>query len=185
VDGSLGCAMRRLRLCLLALLSALGLSAGPADSMTTISKYTFVGLCSDLVCPEGPTPGYGIGVLTLENYTPGAPLAASNFVDFTYLTGGFEIQRFAFESISGSLPGIFPSAASVDIEGNGAPHGEISFISSATGSWCAQYDGSKCNLGVGPSSSWSVPEPSTWAMTLAGFAGLGWLTARRRKLTPA
>ena len=28
-----------------------------------------------------------------------------------------------------------------------------------------------------------VPEPSTWAMTLAGFAGLGWLAhMRRRKL---
>ena len=32
----------------------------------------------------------------------------------------------------------------------------------------------------------AVPEPSTWAMTLAGFAGLGWLThMRRRKTSPA
>ena len=32
----------------------------------------------------------------------------------------------------------------------------------------------------------AVPEPSTWAMTLAGFAGLGWLTRmRRRKTSPA
>jgi hypothetical protein len=32
----------------------------------------------------------------------------------------------------------------------------------------------------------AAPEPSTWAMTLAGFAGLGWLAhLRRRKLTPA
>ena len=32
----------------------------------------------------------------------------------------------------------------------------------------------------------AVPEPSTWAMTLAGFAGLGWLASRRRrKLGPA
>jgi hypothetical protein len=31
-----------------------------------------------------------------------------------------------------------------------------------------------------------VPEPSTWAMTIMGFAGLGWLAhMRRRKLTPA
>jgi hypothetical protein len=31
-----------------------------------------------------------------------------------------------------------------------------------------------------------VPEPSTWAMMLAGFAGLGWLAhARRRKTLPA
>jgi hypothetical protein len=32
----------------------------------------------------------------------------------------------------------------------------------------------------------AVPEPSTWAMALAGFAGLGWLARmRKRKLTPA
>jgi hypothetical protein len=32
----------------------------------------------------------------------------------------------------------------------------------------------------------AVPEPSTWAMTLAGFAGLGWLAhTRRRKTSPA
>jgi hypothetical protein len=31
----------------------------------------------------------------------------------------------------------------------------------------------------------AAPEPSTWAMTLAGFAGLGWLAhLRKRKLTP-
>jgi hypothetical protein len=31
----------------------------------------------------------------------------------------------------------------------------------------------------------AAPEPSTWAMTLMGFAGLGWLARlRRRKLTP-
>ena len=26
-----------------------------------------------------------------------------------------------------------------------------------------------------------VPEPSTWAMMLAGFAGLGWLARQRRR----
>jgi hypothetical protein len=32
----------------------------------------------------------------------------------------------------------------------------------------------------------AVPEPSTWAMTLMGFAGLGWLAhTRRRKTSPA
>jgi PEP-CTERM motif len=32
----------------------------------------------------------------------------------------------------------------------------------------------------------AVPEPSTWAMMLAGFGGLGWLAqARRRKTSPA
>jgi hypothetical protein len=27
----------------------------------------------------------------------------------------------------------------------------------------------------------AVPEPSTWAMMLAGFAGLGWLAHTRRR----
>jgi hypothetical protein len=32
----------------------------------------------------------------------------------------------------------------------------------------------------------AAPEPTTWAMTIMGFAGLGWLAhMRRRKLTPA
>jgi hypothetical protein len=32
----------------------------------------------------------------------------------------------------------------------------------------------------------AAPEPSTWGMTLTGFAGLGWLARlRRRKVTPA
>jgi hypothetical protein len=32
----------------------------------------------------------------------------------------------------------------------------------------------------------AVPEPSTWAMMLAGFAGLGWLARTRgRKTSPA
>jgi hypothetical protein len=32
----------------------------------------------------------------------------------------------------------------------------------------------------------AAPEPSTWAMTLTGFAGLGWLARlRRRKLIQA
>jgi hypothetical protein len=29
----------------------------------------------------------------------------------------------------------------------------------------------------------TVPEPPTWAMTLAGFAGLGWLARLRKRKT--
>jgi PEP-CTERM motif len=59
-----------------------------------------------------------------------------------------------------------------------------------------QVDDSSENRPGGPTGSWngftpspfpgrSVPEPSTWAMMLLGFAGLGWLARlRRRKLTP-
>jgi len=42
------------------------------------------------------------------------------------------------------------------------------------------------NSGDGSISITSIPEPSTWAMMLAGFAGLGWpALLRKRKLSPA
>jgi hypothetical protein len=31
----------------------------------------------------------------------------------------------------------------------------------------------------------AVPEPSTWAMALTGFAGLGWVARMRRRKTAA
>jgi hypothetical protein len=42
------------------------------------------------------------------------------------------------------------------------------------------------NSSGGSISITAVPEPSTWAMMLAGFAGLGWLARTRgRKTSPA
>jgi PEP-CTERM motif len=42
------------------------------------------------------------------------------------------------------------------------------------------------NSGDGSIQIARIPEPSTWAMTLAGFAGLGWLARlRSRKTKPA
>jgi hypothetical protein len=42
------------------------------------------------------------------------------------------------------------------------------------------------SITITPVSGSAVPEPSTWAMALGGFAGLGWLAhMRRRKTSPA
>ena len=47
-----------------------------------------------------------------------------------------------------------------------------------------QYSATKWS--IRPISSSAVPEPSTWAMMLLGFAGLGWLARTRgRKTSPA
>jgi hypothetical protein len=57
------------------------------------------------------------------------------------------------------------------------------FFTSSAGVGAETFDGSGT---VTETIFTSVPEPSTWAMMLAGFAGLGWLAhLRRRKLTPA
>lgn len=167
--------MTRLRLCLLALPSALSLAApAQANSVTVFTEYTFVGPCLD--CTElGLVPGYGIGELTLENYTLGDPLTTSNLVSFVYYPTGFTIAPYdGGYYISGSLPTIFPSAANVEILS-----GYDQFTSSATGSWCA--GSSSCNDGFGSSSVWNAPEPSTWVMMLLGFAGLGFAGYRQAR----
>jgi hypothetical protein len=43
-------------------------------------------------------------------------------------------------------------------------------------------NGGDGSISITPLAS-TVPEPSTWAMTLTGFAGLGWLASRRRRNT--
>jgi PEP-CTERM motif len=49
----------------------------------------------------------------------------------------------------------------------------------------AQVNGFTQALEFAPETA-AVPEPSTWAMMLAGFAGLSWLAhAHRRKTSPA
>ena len=45
-------------------------------------------------------------------------------------------------------------------------------------------EGSLINVGTGPVVVPGVPEPSTWAMMLVGFAGLGYVGHRRRKADP-
>jgi hypothetical protein len=52
--------------------------------------------------------------------------------------------------------------------------------------WVGAGSSTATELGGGARLPPVVPEPSTWAMMLAGFAGLGWLAhLRRRKLAPA
>jgi hypothetical protein len=50
----------------------------------------------------------------------------------------------------------------------------------------ADFDESAWVAATAESEIAAVPEPSTWAMMLAGFAGLGWLArSRGRKASPA
>jgi hypothetical protein len=38
------------------------------------------------------------------------------------------------------------------------------------------------NVSVTASAIGTVPEPSTWALMLIGFGGVGWLASRRRRV---
>lgn len=92
----------------------------------------------------------------------------------------------------GGAPGGGGGGDLVDLAGNGGYSYVINVARNAfgiTGGNMSGYSG----FGYGASGYVSidfvgsaVPEASTWAMTLTGFAGLGWLARlRRRKLTPA
>ena len=62
-----------------------------------------------------------------------------------------------------------------------------SFVSTlvSNGATAAGQNSGDGFIGIAPLTP-AVPEPSTWAMTLGGFAGLGWLgRMRRRKTGPA
>jgi hypothetical protein len=77
--------------------------------------------------------------------------------------------------------------------GGGAPAGESYVISTARnafgitgGNMNDNYEFSSGANGYLSIDFVAAPEPSTWAMSLMGFAGLGWLAhLRRRKLTPS
>jgi hypothetical protein len=156
-------------------------SALPA-SASTIS-YDFTGACSD--CYGGSGNAYGTLVLS-ATYTPGSPITTSNFVSFTYdgtnLLGPFTITNSSPDlSVSGSIPSVLPSAATVSID---AVVNEtfLEFNTNTDGAWSVTNPPTD----MGTLSSWSAvstsaPEPGT-----SGLLGLGLIAALvlgRRRLT--
>ena len=105
------------------------------------------------------------GFKTDVGYFTGFPGIPPDTVD------GLTASTIGFNFIGGIAPG---SDAQIAIETN-ATQFTSGFLS-------AFNMGSATTTGFAP----AVPEPSTWAMTLMGFAGLGWLAnLRRRKVTDA
>jgi PEP-CTERM motif-containing protein len=88
----------------------------------------------------------------------------------------------------GGYGGKFPNGGGGGLDGGPGGGGGGSYLASLFKDQVLKAGGA--NRGDGSISITSltpaVPEASTWAMMLAGFAGLGWLAhMRRRKTSPA
>ena len=136
--------------------------------------YSFNGACTDCYNGDGDVHA----TLVLEDYTPGDSIEASNFVSFSY-SGSNLVPAFTVLpanltlGISGVIPTTLPGPAEVHIFFD-LP--TSNFISNTDGSWYVN------EADYGTSGTWSAaPEPSTWALTLIGFAGLAYASARHAK----
>jgi PEP-CTERM motif len=140
--------------------------------------FDFNGTCNALGCPTETDTATGVLTLT-DAYVYGTDLTSADFVSFTYSSG-----RATFDITSGDSPvlegglnsdGSFDAADSLAVF---IPDGL--FVQASPGEWNA---GTSLEIGDAGSifmftnvtaPTPAVPEPSTWAMMLIGFAGLGY-----------
>lgn len=167
--------MRFFRTILATLSIVCSLSVGHSSAIASVSVYEFTATCTDCNNP--------LGILTLDNYTPGAALSTDNFVGFVYTSSVFQTPLTFTDvySISGSLPENGPATMHFVTPSYPSNPGYI-FATWTTGNWSLGRDGSI--LDYGPSHNFAlqvaVPEPSTWAMVILGFAGVGFMAYRQR-----
>jgi hypothetical protein len=177
--------MNRLRLAATHALVCLGVAtfaAAPAKAIVIAeptTTYDFSANCED--CAElAHTATYTVyGQLVLDStYVLGDPIAPY-FVSFTYdgsnLFGKFTVTASEVESLIGALPTVLPGPPAVSIDLSTivpfGPHPYDDRIGvGADGFWFIGQEPAD----FGQDASFSVPEPSTWAMMLLGFAALAY-----------
>jgi hypothetical protein len=156
-----------------AALSAAVFQAAPARANIV---FDFSGICDQNTCD-----GSGTGVLTLaDSYVFGSVINAGNFISVDYSSSDVNLEIVSPEAqvllgrlnADGSLVGILL----VQVKSGTNPFFEVA----------APPDGFFINTDRGQMFTFTlvggaVPEPSTWAMLLLGFAGLGYAGYRRAK----
>ena len=107
------------------------------------------------------------------------------------LVGNFSFANGVGDVINAFNPVTDALVGSIDVNpGMGTPGGLWSIVFGGSGSDGTPNtlfftDGVNGETGGLFGSLTAVPEPSTWAMMLAGFGGLALLAARRRRASPA
>lgn len=156
--------------------AALALAAGSASADVV---YDWMGTCTDLCT------GNATAVLTLaDTYTPGTALANVDFVNFSFSSsnGSYTVpgDDVFDEFWTGSMLPAFFGAAYTFID---YPGGGTYFQQEANGNWDTWIGNTK--LASGLEGSWTlrtpaVPLPASLPLLLAGVAGMGALSRRRK-----
>jgi hypothetical protein len=178
IGGFVGAMMNKLRLIAFALvaIASLGGFAKPAEAVTvTYDLY---------LTPTDGSPYSGSGLLTLNRAVSNAGIDhfdASDVASLTFTIDGhtFELGTPTFtlgslDFLGGQLWNLTASAF--------LDNSQVSLFTTAVYSYFDANTRHGSNgiltgsLAVAP----AVPEPSTWAMMLLGFAGMGFVAYRRR-----
>jgi PEP-CTERM motif len=163
------------------MLSAVAFQTAPARANVV---FDFSGTCT-----EGCS-GTSTGVLTLaDSYVFGSDITAADFVEFQYVSSDENLVIASTDApaivgglnADGSLnsAGQFSLTVTPDVPVFGP------FFEANTQQYTAEtFEEAQLDFG-NPYAftlvNGAVPEPATWAMMLAGFAGLGWAGYRRAR----
>ena len=151
--------------------------SGTFESMSTASAD------SKLASP------WGIALAPMSFGKFGGDLLVGNFSSANGVSdviNAFNPTTWAFEGSidvnpgAGNTPGGLWSLAFGGSGSDGNPN-TLFFTDGING----ETDGLFGSITAGPGAASAVPEPSTWAMMLAGFGGLALFAARRRRASPA
>jgi hypothetical protein len=147
--------------------------------------FDFSGTCT-LLCTGTTT-----GVLTLcDTYTFGTDITQADFISFTYLSSAHSFEITDATSNLILIGGLNADGSLISGEERlqilGPPPAELPFFAAVPGLFQASTTHDEGTIDQGSSFAFTpvtgaVPEPSTWAMMLLGFAGLGYSGYRRAR----